>query len=173
MIFCFICEFAFSIYEEIFGSHDLPLSVETLQGLTKMTKKGMKMKLPRYNKSAYGGKGDRADPSTWPEVKGPLTVVLFKGWMIGFKPVPNEVVKAVGPQLEVVNRNLEAYYDAWDKFINAWTVIKIKEPKLRLPMATRHCEHKFVVTLQAEIAMRGRQTRMSDEEAMRQANCFI
>lgn len=58
------------------------------------------MKLPRYNKastqdytlaltilntqnieyytsilqSAYGGRGDRADPSTWPEVEGPLTV---------------------------------------------------------------------------------------------------
>ncbi|KAF9616824.1 hypothetical protein IFM89_032674 [Coptis chinensis] len=136
------------------GSHDLPLSVETLQGLTEMTKKGMKMKLPRYNKSAYGGKGDRADPSTWPEVKGPLTVVLFEGWMLGFKPVPNEVVKAVDPQLEVVNRNLEAYYDAWDKFINAWIVIKIKEPS---------CVYQW--RLQAEIAMREEgKPGMSDEE---------
>lgn len=24
--------------------------------------------------SAYNGKGDRADPSTWPEVEGPLSV---------------------------------------------------------------------------------------------------
>ena len=24
--------------------------------------------------SAYSGRGDRADPSTWPEVEGPLTV---------------------------------------------------------------------------------------------------
>lgn len=63
---------------------------------------GMKMKLPRYDKvsialvdplgsqssfvlkfahdnhsllqSAYSGRGDRADPTTWPEVEGPLTV---------------------------------------------------------------------------------------------------
>lgn len=65
---------------------------------------GMKMKLPRYEKvssqlhglcllsikafisrllinffsflmqSANNGRGDRADPSTWPEVEGPLTV---------------------------------------------------------------------------------------------------
>ncbi|KAF9606442.1 hypothetical protein IFM89_025151 [Coptis chinensis] len=146
---------------------------------------GMKMKLPRYNKSAYGGKGDRADPSTWPEVKGPLTVVLFKGWMLGFKPVPNEVVKAVDPYLEVVNSNLEAYYDAWDKFINAWIAIKIMEPRCvyqwRLqvwlnPSKTylnlcalehyfQHCEHKFVVTLSAEIAMREEgKPGMSDEE---------
>lgn len=31
-------------------------------------------------------------------------------------------------QLEVVNKNLEAYYDAWDKFIKSWIVIKIKDP---------------------------------------------
>ncbi|XP_058004028.1 D-glycerate 3-kinase, chloroplastic-like [Hevea brasiliensis] len=52
--------------------------------------------------SAYSGRGDRADPSMWPEVEGPLT-------------------------LETVNKNLEAYYDAWDKFINAWIVIKIQD----------------------------------------------
>ncbi|XWS19037.1 hypothetical protein CRYUN_Cryun32bG0096600 [Craigia yunnanensis] len=110
------------------GSHDLPFSVETLTALSKSTKEGMKMKLPRYDKSAYSGKGDRADPSTWPEVEGPITVVLYEGWMLGFKPLPTEVVKAVDPQLEIVNKNLEAYYDAWDKFIKAWIVIKIQDP---------------------------------------------
>ncbi|RVW77608.1 D-glycerate 3-kinase, chloroplastic [Vitis vinifera] len=78
--------------------------------------------------SAYKGKGDRADPSTWPEVEGPLTAVLFEGWMLGFKPLPAEFVKSVDPQLETVNKNLEAYYDAWDKFIKVWIVIKIKDP---------------------------------------------
>ncbi|KAK6124894.1 hypothetical protein DH2020_041355 [Rehmannia glutinosa] len=54
--------------------------------------------------SAYNGRGDRADPSTWPEVEGPLTAVLFEGWMLGFKPVPVEVVKAVDPQAEIAMR---------------------------------------------------------------------
>jgi D-glycerate 3-kinase len=74
--------------------------------------------------SAFGGRGDRADPSVWPEVEGPLEVIsyllrsfeksrsliycmsslllqviLFEGWMLGFKPLPNEVVKAVDPQV--------------------------------------------------------------------------
>jgi len=31
-------------------------------------------------------------------------------------------------QLEIVNKNLEAYYDAWDKYIQSWIVIKIKDP---------------------------------------------
>ncbi|GJM93550.1 hypothetical protein PR202_ga10114 [Eleusine coracana subsp. coracana] len=86
------------------GSHDLQFSVDTLESLMKLTKKGTKMKVPRYDKSAFGGRGDRADPSTWPEVEGPLEVVLFEGWMLGFKPLPDEVVKAVDPQAEIAMR---------------------------------------------------------------------
>ncbi|KAL0907779.1 hypothetical protein M5K25_022214 [Dendrobium thyrsiflorum] len=80
------------------GSHDLQFSLDTLTALKELTKAGMKMKLPRYDKSSHGGRGDRADPSEWPEVEGPLTVVLFEGWMLGFQPLPSDVVKAVDPQ---------------------------------------------------------------------------
>ncbi|KAF9685239.1 hypothetical protein SADUNF_Sadunf03G0034100 [Salix dunnii] len=115
---------------------------------------GMKMRLPRYDKSAYSGRGDRADPSAWPEVEGPLTVLLFEGWMLGFKPLPVEVVQAVDPQLEIVNKNLEAYYDSWDKFIKAWVVIKIQDPS-----------YVYQWRLQAEIAMReDGNPGMTDEE---------
>lgn len=138
------------------GSHDLQFSIDTLTNLSKLTKEGTKMKLPRYDKSAYGGKGDRADSSTWPEVEGPLSVILFEGWMLGFKPLPNEVVKAVDPQLEVVNKNLEAYFDAWDKFVEAWIIIKIKDPS---------CVYQW--RLQAEVAMReDGKPGMSDEEVL-------
>ncbi|KAJ1284850.1 hypothetical protein BS78_03G236500 [Paspalum vaginatum] len=138
------------------GTHDLQFSVETLESMIKLTKEGMKMKVPRYDKSAFGGRGDRADPSVWPEVEGPLEVILFEGWMLGFKPLPNEVVKAVDPQLEVVNKNLEAYYDAWDRFIDSWIVIKIREPS---------CVYQW--RLQAEIAMRADgKPGMSDEQVM-------
>ncbi|CAA0837226.1 D-glycerate 3-kinase- chloroplastic [Striga hermonthica] len=138
------------------GSHDIGLSIETLTALSKLTKEGTKMKLPRYNKSAYNGRGDRADPSKWPEVEGPLTAVLFEGWMLGFKPVPVDVVKAVDPQLEIINKNLEAYYDAWDKFIKSWIVIKIQDPS-----------YVYQWRLQAEIAMRADgNPGMSDEEVL-------
>ncbi|KGN45330.1 D-glycerate 3-kinase, chloroplastic isoform X2 [Cucumis sativus] len=136
------------------GSHDLELSVETLTAVSKLTKEGLKMKLPRYDKSAYSGRGDRADPSTWPEVEGPLTVVLFEGWMLGFKPLPTEAVTAVDPQLEIVNNNMKVYYDAWDKYIKAWIVIKINDPS---------CVYYW--RLQAEIAMReAGKPGMTDEE---------
>ncbi|KAJ8756036.1 hypothetical protein K2173_024583 [Erythroxylum novogranatense] len=136
------------------GSHDLLFSVKALTGLTKLTKEGMKMRLPRYDKSAFSGRGDRFDPSMWPVAEGPLTVVLFEGWMLGFKPLPMEVVKAVDPQLETVNKNLEAYYDAWDKFVKAWVIIKIQDPS-----------YVYQWRLQAEIAMReAGKPGMSDEE---------
>lgn len=138
------------------GSHDLSLSVETLTAMSKLTKEGMKMKIPRYDKSAYNGRGDRGDPSTWPEIEGPLTAILFEGWMLGFKPVPDEVVKGVDPQLEIVNKNLQTYYDAWDKFVKAWIVIKIKDPS---------CVYQW--RLQAEQAMRADGLPgLSDDEVM-------
>lgn len=145
------------------GTHDLPFSINTLTGLRKLTKEGMKMKLPRYDKSALGGKGDRSDPSTWPEVEGPLDVILFEGWMLGFRPLPNEMVKAVDPQLEVVNKYLEAYYDAWDKFIESWLIIKIKDP---------NCVFQW--RLQAEVAMRAEgKPGMSDEEVLDFVSCYL
>ncbi|KAK9677165.1 hypothetical protein RND81_11G125100 [Saponaria officinalis] len=138
------------------GSHDLSLSVETITALSKLTKEGMKMKIPRYDKSAYNGRGDRADPSTWTEVEGPLTAILFEGWMLGFKPLPVDAVTAVDPHLEIVNNNLQAYYDAWDKFVKAWIVIKIKDPS---------CVYQW--RLQAEQAMRADgKSSMTDDEVM-------
>ncbi|XP_056173271.1 D-glycerate 3-kinase, chloroplastic-like [Syzygium oleosum] len=74
--------------------------------------------------------------------------------MLGFKPLPADVVKAVDPQLEIVNKNLEAYYDAWDKFVKAWIVIKIEDT---------NCVYQW--RLQTEIAMReAGNPGMSDEE---------
>lgn len=31
-------------------------------------------------------------------------------------------------QLAVINKNLETYYDAWDRFVDSWLIIKIKDP---------------------------------------------
>jgi hypothetical protein len=51
--------------------------------------------------SANAGFGDRADPSKWSEVEGPLKVVLFEGWMLGFEPEDEAAVTAVDPQVSL------------------------------------------------------------------------
>ncbi|KAG0591531.1 hypothetical protein KC19_1G181600 [Ceratodon purpureus] len=110
------------------GSHDLKLGTETLKALRCLTTSGKEVKLPRYNKSANAGLGDRADPSQWSKIEGPVKVVLFEGWMLGFEPQKESVVTAVDPQLVPVNKQLAAYYDAWHKMIDSWIVIQVDDP---------------------------------------------
>jgi pantothenate kinase-related protein Tda10 len=110
------------------GSHDLQLGTDTLKALRSLTSSGMKAKVPRYDKSANAGFGDRADPSKWSEVEGPLKVVLFEGWMLGFEPEDEAAVTAVDPQLVAVNKNLVAYHDAWHKMIDSWVIIQVRDP---------------------------------------------
>ena len=44
--------------------------------------------VPRYNKTAFGGRGDRVKrKEDWTTVKSPVDVVLFEGWMLGFRPI--------------------------------------------------------------------------------------
>lgn len=59
------------------------------------------MAVPRYDKSLRGGYGDRAPKDTWPVLEGPLQVVLFEGWMLGFKPLGKEAAGAVDPQVRL------------------------------------------------------------------------
>lgn len=81
-----------------------------------------------------------------------------------------------------MNQNLEAYYDAWDKFIKAWIVIKIKDPNCvyqwRLQVShwfaiseySCPSQYHFIIVsdLQAEIAMKADgKPGMSDEEVGR------
>ena len=42
--------------------------------------------VPRYDKSLFGGAGDRAPASQWPRVSGPLDLVILEGWMLGYEP---------------------------------------------------------------------------------------
>jgi len=111
------------------GSHDLKLGTDTLKQLRELTQPGQQLAVPRYNKSAYAGRGDRADPSAWPSVPGPVDVVLFEGWMSGFEPVSDEQVASVDPNLVPVNQALRAYKAAWDDWVDAWLVVRIGDPQ--------------------------------------------
>ncbi len=68
------------------GTHDLQLGTDTLAALKSASSQGSQVSVPRYDKSQNGGRGDRADTSTWPSVQGPLDIILFEGWMLGFRP---------------------------------------------------------------------------------------
>ena len=84
------------------------------------------MRIPRYDKSAHAGAGDRADVASWPSVRGPVHVVLFEGWMLGFRPLGIHAAAAVHEGLPFIDSALEAYQDAWDSFVDSWLVIKVR-----------------------------------------------
>lgn len=111
------------------GSHDLELGAAVLKQLKGLTGKGQTAAVPRYDKSAFQGRGDRADPSTWPVVTGPLELVFFEGWMSGFRPVGEAAAAAVEASLVEVDKQLAAYEAAWDSAVDAWLVIRIGDPQ--------------------------------------------
>ncbi|MGF1537198.1 MAG: glycerate kinase [Elainellaceae cyanobacterium] len=64
------------------GTHDIDLALSALQQL----RAGLDTAVPRFDKSAHRGQGDRAAFET---VAG-VTVVLFEGWFVGAQPLPAE-----------------------------------------------------------------------------------
>ncbi|GAB4816968.1 hypothetical protein N2152v2_004014 [Parachlorella kessleri] len=149
------------------GSHDVQLGTSTLQALRQATTAGTRVPLPRYDKSAFEGQGDRADPSTWPHVEGPVDVVLFEGWMLGFAAVGAQAAAGVDPSLAAVDGFLEriggSYREAWDSFVDAWLVVRVEDP-----------QYAYKWRLQAEHAMRASgKPAMTDAQVQRFVDRFM
>ena len=69
------------------GTHDVEFGLKALADLKACRSPHDEAAVPRYDKSAHQGRGTRAEQSTWPRIHGPLDVILFEGWMLGFMPV--------------------------------------------------------------------------------------
>lgn len=97
------------------GTHDLTLGLEVLGELAEPVDPDVVdpanpgVKIPRYDKSRHGGKGDRTHPKTWPVVQDPVDVILFEGWMLGFSPLSDEEAAAVSEDLVEVNSHLKVH----------------------------------------------------------------
>jgi D-glycerate 3-kinase len=98
------------------GTHDLALGVRTLEAL----REGGEVELPRYDKSAHAGRGDRSPVTE--RVRGPFDLVLLEGWMLGFAPV-----KVNEPHLEVINTKL-AGYEAWHRLLDVMVCLRAQDP---------------------------------------------
>ncbi|GAA5957758.1 hypothetical protein JCM3765_003756 [Sporobolomyces pararoseus] len=135
------------------GTHDLPLGIEVLKRLRERI--DGEVRIPRFEKSLNGGEGDRLAENDWTSVKGPVDVVLFEGWMLGFRSIPSrdelakvyklarespkEVKELLGgidyeepfishcqlEHLEKLNDELEGYDKLWE-LVDGWVEIKPK-----------------------------------------------
>ena len=105
------------------GTHDVPLGEATLEELRQLGP-GKAMRVPAYDKTAHGGRGDRSPHADWPEVTGPLDLVLIDGWCLAFRPLDEAALP--DPALEPVNASL-AEYARWQRHIDALAVWRAKE----------------------------------------------
>lgn len=71
---------------------------DDIEGGGRQTGREAVVRVPRYDKSARGGKGDRAPEAEWSVVSAPPDIVLLEGWMLGFEALPDEspVLAAAG-----------------------------------------------------------------------------
>jgi D-glycerate 3-kinase len=91
------------------GTHDVHLGQQVLQRL-KTLREGEALALPRFSKAA----DDRVPQQEWPQVQGPVDVVLFEGWCLCTPP------QALQDLAEPVNA-LETVEDAdsgWRHYVN-------------------------------------------------------
>lgn len=136
------------------GTHDVELGVETLSALSMRSSAPARIPIPRYDKAARGGRGDRAPEATWPVLSARPDVVLLEGWMAAFCPLPEgHSLLDMHAGLPEINLNLNSY-NVWHSLVDSWVVIAIDDPSC-----------VFDWRLQAEHAMRASgRDGMSDEQ---------
>lgn len=91
------------------GTHDVNLGTAVIQQL-KTLSSGESVALPRFDKS----RDDRSPQDAWPEVSGPIDLVIFEGWCVGSLAADDNAL------IEPINA-LEATDDAtgqWRRTVN-------------------------------------------------------
>ncbi|MCT7948548.1 glycerate kinase [Ancylothrix sp. C2] len=100
------------------GTHDVELGISILDKLRNL--KNEQVAIPRFDKSAFGGAGDR----TQPEVVDNIDIVLFEGWFVGARPIDFRVFdNPIDPILTEadrqfardMNEKLKDYLPLWER----------------------------------------------------------
>lgn len=100
------------------GTHDVLLGEGVLRALAE----GRDVNLPRYDKSAHAGRGDRS-PDVTP-VRGAVDLVLLEGWMLGFEPVE----QMPDPALATPNALLREYA-RWTRLLEVMVCLRMADPQ--------------------------------------------
>lgn len=100
------------------GTHDIELGLTVLDQLRQPD--NQTIAVPRFDKFAYHGAGDR----TSPEIVTNIDIVLFEGWFVGTRPVDPAVFDTAPPPIETasdrefarnMNTHLHDYLPLWKR----------------------------------------------------------
>ena len=101
------------------GTHDVELGLKVLKGIKSLDDNAV-IKVPRFDKSAWQGDGDRTQPEP---IQRP-SIVLFEGWFVGTRPIAPErfdqapepiVTEADRAFARDMNERLHDYLPLWDE----------------------------------------------------------
>lgn len=102
------------------GTHDVELGLQLLDQLRQPNRREPIL-VPRFDKSAWKGAGDRTTPE---QVEG-IDVVLFEGWFVGVRPIEPSVFEASTPPpiqttadrlfARQMNEQLKPYLLLWEQ----------------------------------------------------------
>ncbi|MDA3926842.1 MAG: hypothetical protein PF904_19345 [Kiritimatiellae bacterium] len=110
------------------GTHDIELGTKTLRAL-KVQSESQSAVVPRYNKSAHEGKGDRFPKSEWKTLESPPDIVFIEGWMLGFRPNPQ--AEESDPYFVPINEALPKYAE-WYAFFDAFIYLHARDHRFVL-----------------------------------------
>lgn len=100
------------------GTHDVELGIQILDQLRQGNRESIA--IPRFDKSAYEGMGEKTDP----EMVSSVDVVLFEGWCVGMHPVAEDVFNHAPSPIDTpedvvfakeMNRRLQSYLPLWER----------------------------------------------------------
>jgi D-glycerate 3-kinase len=137
------------------GTHDVRLGLRVLKGL----KAGQKEVLvPRFDKSAHDGEGDRSGF----EPVGPVDIVLLEGWFVGARPVapymfdvPPPPIITEADQEFAQDMNMDLYeYLPWWELLDRLIVLDVPDYQLSRQWR-KQAEHQMVA--QGKTGMSDRQ----------------
>lgn len=148
------------------GTHDLELGLQVLDHCRQATPGAVSLAIPRFDKLAQGGAGDRMSPEV---VRSPQ-IVLFEGWFVGLRPIdPAQFDTAPAPILTPADRQfardmnteLQNYLPLWQRLDR---LILLKPVDYRLSQEwRRQAEQKARVSQPPETLTPNR-AGMSDAE---------
>ncbi len=102
------------------GTHDVELGVQLLEQLRQGTSRVEPIFLPRFDKSAYNGAGERTEPE---EINHQVDIVLFEGWFVGVRPLDEKAFDMAPPPIitaedrlfaQDTNERLKEYLPLWE-----------------------------------------------------------
>lgn len=101
------------------GTHDISLGIDVLAQL-RQPDPTLSVAIPRFDKSAYSGAGERTEP----ELTTPKDIILFEGWFVGVRPIdpaafsnaPLPITNDADRQFaRDMNVQLTAYLPLWEQ----------------------------------------------------------